>query len=507
MSNSNLYISGQSNINIRDDYSCPTNKRINIRKKVYRANQYPNYYSKEGKEEFVDNYQYYERANIKNENKKYGSITHITGYSNLIPLNRMKNFDNIYKSNQLYEPKNYIKKVQKQKINNNSNNFCRYTERIKEEDYNQKIYQNDNYTDYEHYDSYENNQNDKLENNRRKIREHCFSQDYTNNQILKDDNRYKSKQIFKVKGNKYKYQTNIEQEINDYRRHNKSQERNNIKRTEIFYTNKKKSKKNRINSQTDNLINTKIKIDLNSYKRNNVSNYSKEQKNISTKTTKVTKSKDSKAKKITSYHQRIKTPSNNYISNLSYNYINNNNKYKRYKFRDNSNVQQKTAILNFQNPNIKVDTYGENFDVEKYKQEYINIKDVENGKIENHIQTSLSKDGQYLISVTSAKRIYDDKKNEVGEQIYELPEKNVEEIVSTIQTKKKNLGDNYKFYESKYLQMPNYNSYTTHRRRGGERTIYGKEQYETKEVKHYKIPPQYNNNTGFYYENYDNNEE
>ena len=73
-------------------------------------------------------------------------------------------------------------------------------------------------------------------------------------------------------------------------------------------------------------------------------------------------------------------------------------------------VQQKTASLNFPNQNKKVDTYGENFDERKYKREYINIENVDDGRIENHVETGISKDGQYLISVTSARKIFDELK-------------------------------------------------------------------------------------------------
>ena len=86
---------------LREEYSNPMiNNRVNIRKKVYRGNQTPQPYRtneyqyqeyKNEDEEFLDNYGYHETKNIKDKShKKYDSITHITGYSNLIPLNRLK---------------------------------------------------------------------------------------------------------------------------------------------------------------------------------------------------------------------------------------------------------------------------------------------------------------------------------------------------------------------------------------------------------------------------------
>ena len=62
---------------------------------------------------------------------------------------------------------------------------------------------------------------------------------------------------------------------------------------------------------------------------------------------------------------------------------------------------------------------------------------------------------------------------------------------------KKNLGDNYKYYESKFVQSPNentnINSYTLHQRRN-QRVIYGTEEIEidteTKKMKSYKLKPE-----------------
>ena len=90
--NNNRYIS-----ELREEYSNPmTNSRVNIRKKVYRNKTPDPYRAKENQElyneeEFLDNYGFHETKDIKNKGHvKYDSITHITGYSNLIPLNRLK---------------------------------------------------------------------------------------------------------------------------------------------------------------------------------------------------------------------------------------------------------------------------------------------------------------------------------------------------------------------------------------------------------------------------------
>ena len=206
---------------------------------------------------------------------------------------------------------------------------------------------------------------------------------------------------------------------------------------------------------------------------------------------------------------------NKYYTMNNSNIIRNNNNFN---FQDNFkknkkinvlNVRQKTESLNYPNQNKKANNiYGENFDEKKYKREYINVEDVGDGRIENRIETGISNDGQYLISVSSARKINHSNKNDNYEgkeenqeyeeeiddnYIYEVPEKKVEEIIDTVTTKIKNLGDNYKFYESKHLNKPNISSFTKHRRRT-KRTIYGNEEHEKRKVKSYNIRENYNEN-------------
>ena len=78
---------------LREEFSPTSNDRVDIRKKVYRSGTPPhpfrNGYNLETDENFVENFQYYESKNIKDKNnKKYESITRVTGYSNLIPLRK-----------------------------------------------------------------------------------------------------------------------------------------------------------------------------------------------------------------------------------------------------------------------------------------------------------------------------------------------------------------------------------------------------------------------------------
>ena len=522
----NLYLNGQSNrnvyttdygnrsmnmYNLREEYSYPSKSRVNIRKKVFRGSltpqPYNNDYDKE--EEYIDNYQYHETTNIKdkdNPNKKYDSITHIIGYSNLIPLNRMKNLygnNNNYRNYNYEENRSYnnysyqepkikkaIEKVQELQrgkkeydnfmrnlnSNNNENNYYR------EENYRKEISTNTPNNNYSYRRRNENNY--RIENIRR--REENNRRDNYRNENL-GIKKFKTERNFRVMNNdirneyyrkdvknripheKYAYKKNIKEDIDYYRNNdNYDREDDNIRRHEIYHKNsrEKVTKYNKVPYMND-------------YKKNYSSS-------------------------------NIQRTTKNKINNRVYDYkYNNRNKYDTKNIPPNKlksliKVEEKTASLSFKNPQKKVNTYGENFDAEKYRREYVNVENVDDGRIENHIETSLSKDGQYLISVTSATKVYDENRNgneedndeyerneeveEEEENIEEIPEKNVEEIVSTVTTKKKNLGDNYKYYESKDLRRPNLTSFTAHKRRG-ERTIYGNEEYETKEIKRYRIGP------------------
>ena len=87
------------NSRLREEYSSPTNDRVNIRKKIYRGSHTPqpfrynnyniniNNFRNEGdsNEPLIENFKYYEINNIKDRsNKKYNLITRVPCYSNII---------------------------------------------------------------------------------------------------------------------------------------------------------------------------------------------------------------------------------------------------------------------------------------------------------------------------------------------------------------------------------------------------------------------------------------
>ncbi len=572
--NENEYIS-----ELREEYSNPIiNNRVNIRKKIYRGNQTPTpYRSNEyqeinNDEEFLDNYGFHETKDIKNKGySKYDSITHITGYSNLIPLNRLKQCGRIetynysMKKEQENQPKlrDAIEKVRElqrgkreydefmRKLGANDldeERFERYKkeqlrqqeireekiraerirqQKIREEQIRQEKIRIERIRKEEELkkEKIRKEQIKKEELKQTKIREEKIRQDKLKQEKLKQERikqqekiKDKSKQKsetyrkiiintqtsnarsdsitkrFKAHSGKYTYKDNIDEEIEHYRNNlNYNKEQKNTARKETIYKNTKKKEMNKSYSKLP------IKIDINvstkSYSRNQSS------KNIKTITDYSIKNKEKintnqsyqiKATKETSYNNSIREGGrkNSYKSNKTnitsnytkQNYVSNVKKTNNYPNKSSNNykrsmlkITEKTESLNYPNPHIKPD-----YQREPYHRDFVNIENVSHGKIANHIHTGLSKDGQYLIHMTSAEKISDEN------QLYELPEKNVEEIISTVREKKKNLGDNYAFYESKHLLKPDNSSYTIHKR-FGERTIYGKEKYETRKVRHYKI--------------------
>ena len=117
--NKQLFFGGTD---LREEYSSPSNNRINIRKKVYRGgtpqHPYRNNYSLNTDEDFVENFQYYESKNIKDKNnRKYDSITRVTGYSNLIPLTKKK-LEHNYTNMDIYKSEDNFNKISSSRYNN-----------------------------------------------------------------------------------------------------------------------------------------------------------------------------------------------------------------------------------------------------------------------------------------------------------------------------------------------------------------------------------------------------
>ena len=585
---------------LREEYSNPSNNRVDIRKKVHRGSNTPqpmrNNYDLRNDEDFIENFQYYESKNIKDKNnKKYQSITRVTGYSNLIPLNnrkietnidlyRNKNYNSInlsrfnnfkelkhnysnvdvYNNAKLYSLKQQmiekkkpqtpekITQVQIQKTVKNyeiqkkpqitakNTNVQIQTSKRKYESTKMpqtttkttkttNIVQTQTQSSKRKYEStkmpqnttkttqiqtiskkkYESTKkpetvtkttNVKVQNNSSKYtlqkkQESATKSAYQEKKTVKkfniDTSKYNrdtDRLVFTKSHGRYRYKDNLtDKDIINSRKGNS--EAKNIKKVEVVEKNEKeeKNKKRLENISKSTITHTNkaassykktehaAKNILSSKTKTNISNLNKayDERRINKTTTEI---------KTTTTTTTNKGVNNAYKANVnkSLQNISSNNKRKA----DVTNVTNITKKINI------VDKYNEGLNLDKYKKEYVNQEIIRNDMSKRYLNNSLMD-----------KRIYDNTnfnnnafiENREIKEIYEMKKK---EKQASPKTKiiKKNLGDNYKYYESKFVQSPNentnINSYTLHQRRN-QRVIYGTEEVEldteTKKMKSYKL--------------------
>ena len=242
-----------------------------------------------------------------------------------------------------------------------------------------------------------------------------------------------------------------------------------------------------------NIVNNRFdSLKLNDY--NSLSNYNN---NLRLNETKISKTK-TEYKKIdtdNSYKPTINIePNYNKLSNIK---INENitktltetknintNKGLNKAYKSNIDIQKSknTKYLNRNHKNnLKIYTYNQDVNLETSKGEYNNNEYNNNEFIDMNARAQTS--GRYLNSSNSAEK--NNNKN-VGyfenKEINKIEIKKKKKINQTtpLKIKKKKLGDNYKYYESKFMLNPNdntqINSYTLHQRRN-EKIIYGNEVY------------------------------
>ena len=573
---------------LRNEYSNPSNERVDIRKKVHRGSNTPqpmrNNYDLRNNEDFIENFQYYESKNIKDKsNKKYQSITRVTGYSNLIPLNNRKietskfNSVNLSRFNNFKELKHNYSNVD---VYNNANLYSLRQQMIekKKPQTPEKITQVQIQKTVKNYEIQQKPQITQIQTTKRKYESSKMPQ--TTTKTTKTTNVVKTQ----TQSTKRKYEstkipqnatktTNVQIQTNSKRKYESTKKpetivkttnvkvQNNASKytlqkkqesaTKSAYQEKKTAKKYNIdmskyNRDTDRLVFTKSsgryrykdkltdKDIINSRKgvseaknikklevveknekeekktklenisratinqTNKAASYKKTEhaaKNILTNKTKTNISNLNKAyddRRINKTATEIKTTTTTTTTtNKALNKANVNKSLQNIS----SNNKRKANIANInitKKVNI-VDTYNEGLNLDKYKNEYINQEITRNDMSRKYLNTSLSD-----------KRIYDNSnfnnnafiENRDIKEIYEIKKK---QKYASPKTKliKKNLGDNYKYYESKFVQSPNentnINSYTLHQRRN-QRVIYGTEEIEidteTKKMKSYKLKPE-----------------
>ena len=282
---------------------------------------------------------------------------------------------------------------------------------------------------------------------------------------------------------RYKYKTDIDKDILDSRK-NYSQSKN-VNKIEVVHQNKEKEKKHIQNR--DNNTSSKVssyqkttKTSTSNYKNNNVNNY----KNSSTNKYKNTSISNYKNSSTNNYKNNINKVNN---TNNSGNYKKRNDNYSSSRLIKETKIATttttKTNINNMENKRKNTSSYkGTNHNINANLDANKSIYNKYKYKLSQKVETNVSKNNNF----SSNKNTYNKSGNNenigfiesniVENRVYELPENELQNKSSIKKMKmnmrKISLGDNYKYYESKFLLNPIDNSYTLHQRRN-ERVIYG----------------------------------
>ena len=419
-----IYQTYKSNKYYEDPYS-----KLNIRKIYNNSPETLNI--KSLNENILENFKYYETKNIRdNSNKKYESITKVIGYSNIIPnqINKkifQKNYsyNNIYinkyktDNNNKYNTKNKI--IQDYRIKKKSTNTIQTIQQ-----YQKKEFQKPNNTLI----------NKKIEINK----------------------KYEIKKKPEIKIN-----TNI-----DYSQYKRK------KKEEI----KTDTKKNFETIKKSNNIETKIKI----------KNESKTKKEV--KEPKIIQRRENIRKEFAVHSGKY-----NYKDNISNDIINSRKKYNENtqdenikkiqivqkssksknidKDKDKKTIQKKEVKTTKINTNL-TKKININSDMSSYKRKKEEIKKVQNNnnnttknynyniKVKNEFHTKIdeNKYKRGIININKMNNYRKIQKNETEERRLNYRNK-------TPTARKINFGDNYRFYERKYLQIPDDNYFTIRHKR------------------------------------------
>ena len=419
-----IYQNYNSNKYCEDPYS-----KLNIRKIYNNSPETLNI--KSLNENILENFKYYETKNIRdNSNKKYESITKVIGYSNIIPnginqklIQKNYSYNNIYinkyktDNNNKYNTKNKI--IQDYRIKKKSTNTI------------QTI------------------------------------QQYQKKEFQKPNNTLINKKIEMNK--KYEIKKNPEIKIN----------------TNIDYSQYKRKKKEEIKTDT--------KKNFETIKKSN-----KTEEKIKTKNESKTK-KEVKEPKIIQRRENIRkefavhSGKYNYKDDISNDIINSRKKYNENtqdenikkiqvvqktsksknidKDKDKKTIQKKEVKTTKINTNL-TKKININSDMSSYKRKKEEIKKVQNNnnnttknynyniKVKNEFHTKIdeNKYKRGMIKINKMNNYRKIQKNETEERRLNYRNK-------TPTARKINFGDNYRFYERKYLQIPDDNYFTIRHKR------------------------------------------
>ena len=440
------------NTDLRNEYSPIADARVNIRKKLLEEKNYSQAYMTSSDDELLENFQFRERKNIRNNSEqKYNSIVRIIGYSNVIPIHSQRMISNLDLNQNVKEynkkiEHNYIQKSNVQQVQKKEFKKPAQIETVKKQEIIKKyeIKKPEIKKEENKYKQYERKKEEtvKKEVKKTEVAKKKEVKIETKKEIKKEVKEPKIikrkeniKATFTTHSGRYKYTGNISNDIMNARKNYKqNSEEKNRKKVVIVEKSSKSAKKTENKTKISNT--TAIKTNTVIKKEAPKTEVKKTEIKREEKTKIVSNVKPKEVKKI----------------DISKNVTN----YKRVKEESKTVQNSPKKMVQKRNIQVKTESYGNIEDI--YKRENLDLAKI--------------------INIREVNRLYEMRRKKRNS-------------TPKMKTKKINLGDNYKYYERKYMQSPDENYCTIHQRRN-QRIIYGEQILESDgkiKMKFYKTKP------------------
>ena len=440
------------NTDLRNEYSPIADARVNIRKKLLEEKNYSQAYMTSSDDELLENFQFRERKNIRNNSEqKYNSIVRIIGYSNVIPIHSQRMISNLDLNQNVKEynkkiEHNYIQKSNVQQVQKKEFKKPAQIETVKKQEIIKKyeIKKPEIKKEENKYKQYERKKEETVKKEVKKTEvvkkkevkienKKEIKKEVKEPKIIKRKENIKA--TFTTHSGRYKYTGNISNDIMNARKNYKqNSEEKNRKKVVIVEKSSKSAKKTENKTKISNT--TAIKTNTAIKKEAPKTEVKKTEIKREEKTKIVSNVKPKEIKKI----------------DISKNMTN----YKRVKEESKTVQNSPKKMVQKRNIQVKTESYGNIEDI--YKRENIDLAKI--------------------INIREVNRLYEMRRKKRNS-------------TPKMKTKKINLGDNYKYYERKYMQSPDENYCTIHQRRN-QRIIYGEQILESDgkiKMKFYKTKP------------------
>ena len=440
------------NTDLRNEYSPIADARVNIRKKLLEEKNYSQAYMTSSDDELLENFQFRERKNIRNNSEqKYNSIVRIIGYSNVIPIHSQRMISNLDLNQNVKEynkkkEHNYIQKSNVQQVQKKEFKKPAQIETVKKQEIIKKyeIKKPEIKKEENKYKQYERKKEETVKKEVKKTEvvkkkevkienKKEIKKEVKEPKIIKRKENIKA--TFTTHSGRYKYTGNISNDIMNARKNYKqNSEEKNRKKVVIVEKSSKSAKKTENKTKISNT--TAIKTNTVIKKEAPKTEVKKTEIKREEKTKIVSNVKPKEVKKI----------------DISKNVTN----YKRVKEESKTVQNSPKKMVQKRNIQVKTESYGNIEDI--YKRENIDLAKI--------------------INIREVNRLYEMRRKK-------------RTSTPKMKTKKINLGDNYKYYERKYMQSPDENYCTIHQRRN-QRIIYGEQILESDgkiKMKFYKTKP------------------